>query len=141
MKSDFCDFADGTRETLRARLDLGCHALGIRVDDVLLRFEHVTDRVLQSIFTFVSHEAKKRWRDRNDNELAERRRVEHTLVAKGRNESDGTRNHRSHQKFVAIGLGETRKIELRIIRINHGLGTSCPLELMVTIGGSLPPQQ
>ena len=104
-------------------------------------FEHVADSILQSIFTFVSHKAKKRWRDRNDNELAERRGVEHTLAAKRRNESDGTRNHRSHQKFVEIGLGEARKIELRIIRMNHGLGFSCPVELLLTIGGSLPPQQ
>src|SRR5246127_245430 len=139
MKPDFSDFADGGREVLRARLNLSRHALGNRVYDVLLRFEHVTDRVLQSLFAFVSHEAKKRWRDRNDNELAERRCVEHTLAAKGRNESDGTRNHRSHQKLVAIGLGESRKIELRMIRMNHGLGISCPVELMLTIGGSLPP--
>src|SRR6201993_2769760 len=141
MKPDFSDFADGGREVLRARLNLSRHALGNRVYDVLLRFEHVADRVLQSIFTFVSHEAKKRWRDRNDNELAERRSVEHTLAAEGRNESDGTWNHRSHQKFVAIGLGEARKVELRIIRMNHGRHFSCPVELLLTIGGSLLPQQ
>src|ERR1700730_14053590 len=141
MKSDLCDLADRTRKTLRARLDLSCHTLGNRVDDVLPRFEHVADRVLQSTFAFVSHEAKKRWRDGNDNELAERRCVEHALTAKGRNESDGTWNHRSHQKFIAIGLGEARKVELRIIRMNHGLGTSRPVELMLTIGGSPPPQK
>src|SRR6266404_5569224 len=109
MKSDFRDFADRARETLRARLDLSCHALGNRVDDVLLRFKHVTDRVIQSIFTFMSHETKKGWGDLNDNNLDGGRCVEHALMSKGRNKSDGTLDHRSHQKFVAIGLAEARK--------------------------------
>ena len=122
-------------------MDLSCHSLGHRIDDVLLRFEHVTDRVLQSIFTFVSNETKQRWRDRNDNELAERRCIEYPLAAKGRNESDGTRDHCPHQKFVPIGLGEVRKIELGIVRMKHGLGISCSGELMRTIGERLPPQQ
>src|ERR1700751_1621597 len=37
MKANFLDFADRTRKALRARLDLSRHALGNRVDDVLLR--------------------------------------------------------------------------------------------------------
>src|ERR1700730_5079472 len=124
VKSDFRDLADGAREPFRACLDLSCHSLGHRIDDVFLRFEHVMDRVLQSIVTFVSNETKQRWRDRNDNELAKRRCIEYPLAAKGRNESDGTRDHCPHQKFVPIGLGEARKIELGIVRMKHGLGIS-----------------
>ena len=81
MKANFLDFADRTRKALRARLDLSRHALGNRVDDVLLRLEHVADRILQPVFTFVRHETKQRRRNRDDHILAERRRVEHALAA------------------------------------------------------------
>jgi hypothetical protein len=81
VEADFGDFADRWWKIIGTNLDLLCHWFGDGVDDVFVRLENVTHRILQAVLTLMGDETKQRRRHGYGDELAERCRVQDAITA------------------------------------------------------------